>query len=416
MSWLWGAEDDESGHARRTRRPRRGSAARSLLALLAVAAVLGAGVLGVVALLRSIEPSAPEATLTCSAGQFSVDVDQAANAALIVGTTVRRDLPARAGTIGIATALQESWMRNIDFGDRDSLGMFQQRPSQGWGTPEQVMDPVYATNIFYDHLVQVDRYTEMAVTEAAQAVQRSGFPDAYAQHEPLARVFASALTGWTEADLTCSLEAHVGDAAYVPEAVLERMERDYGIVGELGRGAGRTRLRLTTAAPRTARRRTRPRPTAAPPLPLSTQAPSGAARRRRRGQPGPRPRVPWLRRRRPEQGRCWSTGGPGSATLGSGASSRSASPGRGPASSSSFPDHCSSTSRYADLVPPTGRLRTSRGPTSYPGRADFVPRASPCRTRDPSSSCSTVPTLPRPRPSVSGIGRPPDPSAVHSGS
>ena len=68
MSWLWGAEDDESGHARRTRRPRRGSAARSLLALLAVAAVLGAGVLGVVALLRSIEPSAPEATLTCSAG------------------------------------------------------------------------------------------------------------------------------------------------------------------------------------------------------------------------------------------------------------------------------------------------------------------------------------------------------------
>ena len=238
MSWLWGAEDDESGHARRTRRPRRGSAARSLLALLAVAAVLGAGVLGVVALLRSIEPSAPEATLTCSAGQFSVDVDQAANAALIVGTTVRRDLPARAGTIGIATALQESWMRNIDFGDRDSLGMFQQRPSQGWGTPEQVMDPVYATNIFYDHLVQVDRYTEMAVTEAAQAVQRSGFPDAYAQHEPLARVFASALTGWTEADLTCSLEAHVGDAAYVPEAVLERMERDYGIVGELGSWGG----------------------------------------------------------------------------------------------------------------------------------------------------------------------------------
>lgn len=209
-------------------------AGRAGLALLAGFLLLAVAVGGVIALLNSTEAPAAAPAPACSAGGHQLAPDQAANAALIVGTTLRRDLPARAGTIGIATALQESWMRNIDFGDRDSLGMFQQRPSQGWGTPEQVMDPVYAVNIFFDHLVRVDNYTEMPVTEAAQAVQRSAFPDAYAKHEPLARSFASALTGWTEANLTCTLEAADGEPAGIAEAVLQRTERDYGLAGVAG--------------------------------------------------------------------------------------------------------------------------------------------------------------------------------------
>ncbi len=129
--------------------------------------------------------------------------EQAENAALITAISVRRGLPARAATIALATAYQESKLRNIDFGDRDSLGLFQQRPSQGWGTPKQLTDPVYATNAFYDALVGVDGYEGMEVTVAAQTVQRSAYPDAYADHEADARVLASALTGESWAALSC---------------------------------------------------------------------------------------------------------------------------------------------------------------------------------------------------------------------
>lgn len=131
--------------------------------------------------------------------------DQAVYAALVVGVANQRGLPARAATIGVATAIQESGLRNIDYGDRDSLGLFQQRPSQGWGTEEQVQDPLYATNTFYDALVEVDGYTELDVTVAAQQVQRSGFPEAYADHEGEGRALASALYGLSPAALTCDL-------------------------------------------------------------------------------------------------------------------------------------------------------------------------------------------------------------------
>ncbi|GMA30587.1 hypothetical protein GCM10025875_05790 [Litorihabitans aurantiacus] len=215
--------------------------------MLVLAVVAGAGIGGVVLLLRSLETARPLAQ-GCFAGGYRLDPDQTANAALIVGTTVQRGLPARAGTIGIATAMQESRMRPIDYGDRDSLGMFQQRPSQGWGTPEQVQDPVYATETFFDHLVEVPGYTEMEVTEAAQAVQRSGFPDAYAQHEEMARAFASALTGWSEAELTCRL-APAQDTAGVPEAVVERLGRDLDVTASIRpAGAGEREVVVTLAA------------------------------------------------------------------------------------------------------------------------------------------------------------------------
>lgn len=151
---------------------------------------------------------------------------QADNAALIALTSVRRGLPARAATIGIATAMQESTLRNLDHGDRDSLGLFQQRPSQGWGSVEQVQDPVYATNAFYDVLVTVQGYETLEVTDAAQKVQRSGYPDAYAQHEPRARAWASALTGYSPASVTCTLPetTTAGSAA----AFTDKVRRDLG--------------------------------------------------------------------------------------------------------------------------------------------------------------------------------------------
>jgi hypothetical protein len=133
------------------------------------------------------------------------DPEQMGNAAIIAEVAVRRGLPARAATIAIATAVQESKLRNISYGDRDSLGLFQQRPSMGWGTPDQVRDPVYASNAFYDVLVKVEGYRNLEITKAAQKVQRSAYPEAYADHEPEARVLASALSGYSPAAVECVL-------------------------------------------------------------------------------------------------------------------------------------------------------------------------------------------------------------------
>ncbi len=159
---------------------------------------------------------------TAVAGDNRADLatDQAANAALITAVAVRRELPARAASIALATALQESKLRNINYGDQagpDSRGLFQQRPSQGWGSTEQVMDPYYASNAFFDALVAVPGYQSLEITVAAQEVQRSAFPDAYARHETTARAFASALTGQTPEGLDCSLRAPgaAGDAGVV---------------------------------------------------------------------------------------------------------------------------------------------------------------------------------------------------------
>jgi hypothetical protein len=142
-------------------------------------------------------------TAIASGRTVTLDAEQAGNAAIITAVAVQRQLPARAATIAIATALQESKLRNLTFGDRDSLGLFQQRPSQGWGTKAQVTDPVYASNAFYDVLVKIEGYRNLSVTKAAQKVQRSAFPSAYADHEADARVLASAMSGNSAAAFTC---------------------------------------------------------------------------------------------------------------------------------------------------------------------------------------------------------------------
>lgn len=198
------------------------------MALLVVVALGVAAVWGVVAYLRSLDAE-PRAAARCTSLNDGVrhplTFEQADSAALLAGSVLRRGMPARAATIAIATAMQESSLRNIDYGDRDSLGLFQQRPSQGWGSPEEIMDPVFSTHAFLDALDKVDGYESMAVTDAAQTVQRSAFPDAYGQHEAMSRAWASALTGHSPRAVTCVVhEIPAGEL----DAVLARVERDLG--------------------------------------------------------------------------------------------------------------------------------------------------------------------------------------------
>ncbi len=133
---------------------------------------------------------------------------QMEHAATIVEVGKREGMPDYALVVAIATALQESTLRNLanprvprslelpndgTGTDHDSVGLFQQRPSTGWGTVDQLMDPEYAAAAFYRALRKVQGWQDMPVTVAAQRVQRSAFPNAYAKHEPLARKIVEAL-------------------------------------------------------------------------------------------------------------------------------------------------------------------------------------------------------------------------------
>lgn len=146
------------------------------------------------------------------AGTTAADLsdEQRRNAATIIAVARQLDAPPRAWVVAVATAMQESTLRNINYGDRDSLGLFQQRPSQGWGSPAQVLDPVYSTSIFIQRLLEIPGWDELPVTVAAQAVQRSAFPDAYAKWEGLAAELVGQLANVT-------LAIGCGPAALLPE-------------------------------------------------------------------------------------------------------------------------------------------------------------------------------------------------------
>lgn len=182
-------------------------------------------------------PGTPHCTAEVNGHEVTLETDQAENAALIAAISVRRGMPARAASIALAAAMQESKLRNLDHGDRDSIGLFQQRPSQGWGTRQQILNPVYAINQFYDALAEVENYRQMRITEAAQAVQRSAYPEAYADHAKDARILASALTGYSDAAFSCVVPDRAGEApdrlndeGLTPRAadVREALNRAYG--------------------------------------------------------------------------------------------------------------------------------------------------------------------------------------------
>jgi hypothetical protein len=187
-----------------------------------------AGTVGVLNALPSAPPSPPACTVTTATGQkYTLTPDQAQNAAIIAAVSFSRNLPDHAVTVALAVAMQESELQNLPYGDRDSLGLFQQRPSQGWGTPAQLVDPAYAASAFYGRLVQIPGWQALPVTQAAQAVQLSGAPDAYATWEGEARAWAVALTGETPAGVSCHLSGF-GGAAPAPSALGQALASQMG--------------------------------------------------------------------------------------------------------------------------------------------------------------------------------------------
>ncbi len=174
--------------------------------LVAALVVVGAAIVAGVHLISgSSAAGGPECTVpdAASSTPLTLDAVQLQHASTINAVGLSRGVPEQGRVIALATAFTESGMRNLDHGDRDSLGLFQQRPSQGWGTSAQIMDPVYASNAFYDALLKVDGWQEMTITDAAQAVQYSAFPDAYAKWEEPARALAVELGGTVDPTLTC---------------------------------------------------------------------------------------------------------------------------------------------------------------------------------------------------------------------
>lgn len=205
---------------------------RRLLVLGLALALIGGGIYTAVAFVQRSETLVAEkCTAAVGSRKAELATDQAANAALITAVAVRRGLPPRAASIALATAMQESKLRNIEHGDQagpDSRGLFQQRPSQGWGTAEQVMDPYYSTGAFYDALVKIPGYESLEITAAAQQVQRSAYPQAYAQHEDMGRAFASALSGRSTEALDCTLKSPEGPGDV--QAVLGELTAAFGNV------------------------------------------------------------------------------------------------------------------------------------------------------------------------------------------
>jgi hypothetical protein len=142
----------------------------------------------------------------CQAGTganaLGLDFGQTADAATIAGVAARDRLPREALIVAYATALQESKLENPDYGDRDSVGIFQQRPSQGWGSTAEIEDPAYAAGAFFKALVKIPGYAKLPVDVAAQDVQRSADGSAYEQYAPTGRALAADFTT-TPHTVTC---------------------------------------------------------------------------------------------------------------------------------------------------------------------------------------------------------------------
>lgn len=176
--------------------PRRPRWRRAIAGLVAVAVAVGGAAYGGDLLYRHITTSliSPGCQAGTGDNALSIDTDQAPVAATIAGVAARMGLPARAVEIAYATALQESKMTNLTSGDLDSVGVFQQRPSEGWGTVAQLEDPQYAATAFFVALRKVPNYLTIPMYQAAQDVQHSADGSAYQQWEPEATQLAAAFT------------------------------------------------------------------------------------------------------------------------------------------------------------------------------------------------------------------------------
>jgi hypothetical protein len=187
------------------------------------ALVVALGIVGGVRLLSTGGGTGPpECRVVVDSVAYFLDLEQAANVTTIAAVGKRMGLPDHAVTVAVATALQESGLHNLAHGDRDSLGLFQQRPSQGWGTPTQILTPSYAAGAFYQHLLGVSGWQTLSVTDAAQRVQRSGTPTAYARWETEARAIARATTGEVAAGLSCRASIRPAGSPAVLQAAMTR--------------------------------------------------------------------------------------------------------------------------------------------------------------------------------------------------
>jgi hypothetical protein len=174
--------------------------------------------------------------------------DQAANAATIAGVARHWSMPTRAVTVAYAAAIQESDLENLPYGDRDSVGIFQQRPSQGWGTRRQLLDPVYASSRFFQALARVPGYRHLPVYQAAQAVQHSADGSAYSQFAGAGAAMAAGFTGQLPRSVWCWYGHGVGRHARLAAAGRE-LTRAFGplAVRHLGDPAVQVRVRDTSA-------------------------------------------------------------------------------------------------------------------------------------------------------------------------
>ena len=211
------------GVARSPRRIRRGVSGVTILLLLATG-------VGLYVAFRHVQPllagSGCDARTT-SQGMIALDTGQAGIAATIAGVAHHKALPARAVTVAYAAALQESKLTNLSFGDRDSVGVFQQRPSEGWGPRRLLIDPVYATTKFFDALTKVHGYLKLPVYKAAQAVQHSADGYAYDQYAPMATGMAAAFTGHTPRSVWCWYSQAIG-ARPRQQAIGAELVRTFG--------------------------------------------------------------------------------------------------------------------------------------------------------------------------------------------
>jgi len=143
-------------------------------------------------------------TLAVDGAHYHLDREQVANAQTIAAQATALGLPHHAVTVALAAALQESRLHNLRSGDRDSVGLFQQRPSQGWGAAAQLVDARYAASAFLRALVSVNGWQNLSVNDAAQRVQHSATPTAYGHWESEARALARFETGEVGGSLSCS--------------------------------------------------------------------------------------------------------------------------------------------------------------------------------------------------------------------
>ena len=157
---------------------------------------------------------------------YTMSPEQTAHATTIAAVGKRMGMPDHAVSVALAAALQESKLHNLEHGDRDSLGLFQQRPSQGWGTASEVLTPHYAASAFYRRLAGIAGWENLPVTTAAQQVQRSGAPGAYAQWEHEARAIAQAATGEIPAGLNCRVDVRPAQSSGRP--LREALTREVG--------------------------------------------------------------------------------------------------------------------------------------------------------------------------------------------